>query len=142
MKKRSEKMKKEFLVLMILASLVLVMGMNGCSNKNTNSQGETANSTKMVDCGELTNPTCFSNRMNTCLPVTAKLTGNDGSSIDLTILGVENETCHFQRKINGTLDLDCYFPKGTLSFDTIGQTLGDDKGLQDVVDNACKSVGW
>lgn len=97
---------------------------------------------EMVDCGEAKDPTCFMNRMNGCLPVTVKMTGSDNkTAIELTILGIENEKCHFQRKINNVMDLNCYFPKGTLNWDTIDQTFGNDKGLQKVVDENCKS-GW
>ncbi|MEM3362650.1 MAG: hypothetical protein QXG16_05040 [Candidatus Anstonellaceae archaeon] len=98
----------------------------------------------MVDCGVLKEPSCFFSRMNNCQPVKAKLTGSDGSSIEIAILGIENEKCHFQRKINGVLNLDCYFPKGTLNPDTIDQTFGNDKGpeVKKIVDEACKSVGW
>lgn len=74
----------------------------------------------MVDCSGK-DPGCFFNRMNGCLPVTGKMTGTDGSIIEITILGVENEKCHFQRKINNVLSLDCYFPKGTLNGDTFDQ---------------------
>ena len=95
----------------------------------------------IVDCGNLVeNASCFSNRMNTCLPVTGKLTGTDGSNIEIAILGYENETCHFQRTVeNGAgQGLDCYFPKGTpLTLDLIDQTFGNDKGLQKVVDDSC-----
>lgn len=88
------------------------------------------------------NPSCFANRMIGCLPVTGKMTTTDGIPIELTILGVENETCHFQRKINNVMDMNCYFPKGTMNWDIIDQTFGNDKGLQSVVDDACKAVGW
>lgn len=98
---------------------------------------------EMVDCGQAQDPGCFLNRMNQCLPVTAKGTGSDGTTtFEVTILGIENEKCHFQRKINNALNLDCYFPKGTLNMDTLDQTFGNDKGLQKVVDDACKPVGW
>ncbi len=96
----------------------------------------------MVDCGKATDPMCFVNRMNGCLPVTVEMTGSDNKTkIELTVLGVENEKCHFQRKINNTIDLNCYFPKGTMNWNTIDQTFGNDKGLQKVVDDNCKS-GW
>ena len=96
----------------------------------------------MVDCGTATDPGCFMNRMNGCLPVTTKMVGSDNTtSIEMSILGVENEKCHFQRKINDVIDLNCYFPKGTMNWDTIDQTFGNDKGLQKVVDDACKK-GW
>lgn len=97
----------------------------------------------MVDCSGMKDPFCFVNRMNGCLPVTAKMTGTDSTTtIDITILGIENDKCHFQRKINNVLSLDCYFPKGTLNMDTLDQTFGNDKGLQKVVDDNCKSGGW
>jgi|GEM_PF-1334870 len=97
----------------------------------------------MVDCTGAADPSCFINRMNGCLPVTTKMTGtNSTTTIDITVLGIENDTCHFQRKINDVLNMDCYFPKGTLNADTLDQTFGNDKGLQKVVDAACKSVGW
>jgi hypothetical protein len=97
----------------------------------------------MIDCSKTSDPSCFLGRMNGCLPVTAKMTGSDGKTeIEITILGVENEKCHFQRKINNVLSLDCHFSKGTLNMDTLDQTFGNDKGLQKVVDDACKSIGW
>ena len=145
-------MKKGLLIGAILASLVFVIGASGCGQNatgtqtpaNSTVQKETVNSNQMVDCGKMENPTCFTDRMNQCLPVTAKMTGTDNSVIELTILGVENETCHFQRTVssNSALNLDCHFPKGTMNMDTIAQTFGTDKGLQKVVDAACKSVGW
>ncbi|MDP2856016.1 MAG: hypothetical protein Q8N90_02730 [bacterium] len=95
----------------------------------------------MVDCSEEKDPGCFINRMNGCLPVTAKMTG-DGKTIELIILGVENDKCHFQRKIDNVLNLDCYFPKGTMNMNTLDQTFGNDKGLQKVVDDNCTSGGW
>ena len=101
---------------------------------------------EMVDCGEAKDPSCFLSRMNGCLPVTAKMIGSDGkTAIEITILGIENDKCHFQRKINNVLDLDCYFSKGTLNMDTLGQMFGNDKGLQKVVDDACTCpppAGW
>ena len=136
-------MKKWILTALILSSLIFVMGASGCgSSSTTDTPNETADPNQMIDCGKMEDPFCFLNRMNACLPVTAKMTGSDGSTaIEMTILGVENETCHFQRKINNVLDLNCYFPKGTMNKDTLDQTFGNDRGLQKVVDDACKS-GW
>lgn len=125
-------------ILLIIGFLILTN--NKTSNENGGSQNEN-DINQMVDCGKLTNPSCFANRMNECLSVTAELTATDGSAIGITILGVENETCHFQRKINNAVDLNCYFPKGTMNWDAIDQTFGNDKGLQSVVDEACTS-GW
>jgi len=99
--------------------------------------------TTIVDCGQAQDPGCFMNRMNGCLPVTAKMMGSDGkTSIEITILGVEDEKCHFQRKLNNVLDLDCRFPKGTLNSNTLDQMFGNDKGLQKVVDDACSRPGF
>jgi len=98
---------------------------------------------EMVVCTEASDPSCFFGRMNGCLPVTGKMTGSDGkTTIEVTVLGVENEKCHFQRKINNVLDLDCHFPKGTMNGDTFDQMFGNDKGLQKVVDDACSRPGW
>ena len=112
-----------------------------------NKEDLTVANQKMVDCGLAEDPGCFMNRMNGCLPVTTKMTGSDAkTAIEVTILGVENEKCHFQRKINNIMDLNCFFPKGTMNSDTFNQMFGNDKGLQKVVDDACKypteNVGW
>jgi len=108
----------------------------------TGTQTSAADQT-MVDCSGMSDPSCFINRMSQCLPVTAKMTGSDNkTAIEITILGVENDTCHFQRKINDVLNLDCHFPKGTMNMDTLDQTFGNDKGLQKVVDDACSRPGW
>lgn len=97
----------------------------------------------MIDCGMMDNPQCFTNRMSDCLPVTGKLTATDGSTeIELTILGLDfsnGTTCHFQRKVGGVVNLNCYFPVKEMSWNLIDQTFGNDKGLQSVVDSACKS---
>lgn len=110
---------------------------------NETASSET-NDTIMVDCTESQDPmSCFVNRMNNCLPVTTKMTGSDSDTkIEITVVGIENEKCHFQRKINDSLNLDCYFQKGTLSSDTLDQMFGNDKGLKSVVDDACKTSGW
>ena len=145
------------LVLIIVGGGIFVLGFlghNGATGGSNNGQPLTAASssvaqtsttsaadTQMVDCGAMKDPTCFFNRLNGCLPVKAELTGTDGSKIEISILGVENNTCHFQRKINDAVNLNCFFPKGTLTWDAIDQTFGNDKGLQKVVDAACQT-GW
>ena len=135
----------------ILIGLIFISGC-GTPDNNPSAAGAGSNAQKtvtpvneseMVDCSKSDDQMCFVNRMNQCLPVTAKMTGSDGSTaIEITVLGIENETCHFQRKINNAMDLDCYFPKGTMNMDTLDQTFGNDKGLQQVVDDACMTPGW
>ncbi len=75
--------------------------------------------------------------MDKCLPVSAKVTGAGNEVIEIIVLGKENKTCHFQRKINNILNLDCYFPGETITSDIMDQTFGNDKGLQDLVDKSC-----
>jgi hypothetical protein len=129
-------------VLVIGGGLFFFLSNKGEQKENEINQQASVDDKTMVDCGLATDPGCFMNRMNGCLPVTAKMTGSDNkTAIEITILGVENEACHFQRKINNIIDLDCFFPKGTMNGDTLGQIFGDDKGLQKVVDDACKK-GW
>ncbi|MDD5043840.1 MAG: hypothetical protein PHD51_04265 [Patescibacteria group bacterium] len=144
-----------YIIIVILVLIVIGGGIFLLCNKGAEEEGEPttaspsteaqtpATDKEMVDCGKAEDPFCFVNRMNQCLPVTAKMMGSDGvTSIEITILGVENEKCHFQRKINDVANLDCYFPKGTLNMDTLDQTFGNDKGLQKVVDDACSPAGW
>jgi PBP1b-binding outer membrane lipoprotein LpoB len=142
---------KNIIIAMVIIGVLVLSGCAGTTQQkttekeiNTGVQEETqASASEMVDCGKAEDPSCFLNRMNSCLPVTAKMTGTDGSTaIDITILGIVNDTCHFQRKLNDVLNLDCYFPKGTMNMDTLDQTFGNDKGLQKVVDDNCKSPGW
>ncbi len=136
-----------------ISVLVVILFLSGCAQKETQTSDNKGDATKsvavapveteMVDCGKTEDPSCFLKRMNECLPVTAKMIGSDGSTnIEITVLGIENEKCHFQRKLNDVLNLDCYFPKGTMNMDTLDQTFGNDKGLQKVVDDACKTPGW
>jgi len=140
------------LVLIIVGGSFFFLNNKSGQEKNETDQPATSSSStstqssvsdeKMYDCGLAKDPMCFVNRMNGCLPVTVKMVASDNKTeIKLTILGVENEKCHFQREINNVIDLNCLFPKGTMNWDTIDQTFGNDKGLQKVVDDACKS-GW
>jgi len=128
------------LALIIIGGAVFFMSNNEAGQKGIETVQQ-ANG-EMFDCGEASDPGCFMNRMGACSPVTVKMMSNDGkTAIRLSILGVENDKCHFQRKLDEVLNLDCYFPKGTLSWDAIDQTFGNEKGLQSVVDSACKSAG-
>ncbi len=136
-------MKKGVLITLIVVGvvLVLIVGFFMFANNGNNSSEQGVDTDKMVDCGMMTNPSCFSNRMQNCLPVTTELTATDGTTkIDLTILGFVNETCHFQRKVSNVLNLDCYFPSGALNWDLVDQTFGNDKGLQSIVDSSCTNV--
>jgi hypothetical protein len=108
-------------------------------NKGGDPKKASADSNQMVDCGVMDNPGCFLSRMNECLPVTGWFMSGENKVV-MTVLGVENNTCHFQRNINDVLNMNCYFPEGILSSDILAQTLGDDKGLQSVVDEACKNI--
>lgn len=135
--------KGSYIIIAILVLIVVGGGIFVLSNRGAE-EGTQApvTETGMVDCGLAKDPMCFANRMNGCLPVTVEMTGSDNTTkIELTVLGVENEKCHFQRKINDVTDLNCFFPKGTMNWDVIDQTFGNDKGLQKVVDDNCKS-GW
>ncbi|MFH0977789.1 MAG: hypothetical protein V1837_00665 [Candidatus Woesearchaeota archaeon] len=147
------KKRVEFLVLILAATLFLcgcaqtekptVENKAGLASTEQDVVAPVANEMAMVDCSKTKDSFCFINRMNQCLPVTTKMIGSDGTtSIEMTILGQVNKTCHFQRKINDVMNLECYFPKGTMNMDTIDQTFGNDKGLQKVVDDNCKLPGW
>lgn len=128
-------------VLLLLIIGFFILTNNSDNSRNNGAQEQNTDSNQMIDCGKIDNPTCFSNRMQNCLPVTAEMTATDGATrIDLTVLGSVNETCHFQRKINEVLNMDCYFPSGQLTWDLIDQTFGNDKGLQSIVDSSCRNV--
>jgi len=135
----------------VISVLVVILLLSGCGQKGTQTPSSekgvvSTTENEMIDCSKIKDPSCFINRMNQCLPVTTQMTGSDGSTIDITILGIVNETCHFQRKINNVLNLNCYFPKGTMNMDTLDQTFGNDRGVQKVVDDACRfstaESGW
>jgi PBP1b-binding outer membrane lipoprotein LpoB len=148
-------MKNKFTFLISILALMLLI--SGCAQKGAEApagenKGAGANVEEkvaapdvnaMVDCSKADDPMCFIKRMNQCLPVTVNMMGNDNATtIEITVLGQVNDTCHFQRKINNALNLDCYFPKGTLNAETLDQTFGNDKGLQKVVDDNCHQAGW
>jgi len=141
-----------YIVIGVLVLVIVVGGFFFLTNKKGGQQGTQSSAsnqetqtpvadTTMVDCGTAEDPSCFMGRANSCLPVKVKMVGSDKKTqIDLTILGIENDKCHFQRKLNGNLNLNCYFPKGTNIWNAIDQTFGNDRGLQKVVDDAC--AGW
>ncbi len=133
-----------YVIIVILALIVIGGGALLLTNKGAEEAAQApVTESGMVDCGKAKDPGCFMGRMSECLPVTIEMTASDNiTKIDLTILGIENEKCHFQRKLNDVVDLNCYFPKGTMNWDTIDQTFGNDKGLQQVVDDACERAGW
>ncbi|MDD5032042.1 MAG: hypothetical protein PHR36_03270 [Patescibacteria group bacterium] len=137
-----------YIVIAVLVLVIIGGGLffffiyNSAQEETTAGQAPKADE-KMVDCRGAEDPFCFISRMDQCLPVTTKMLGSDNKTvIEITVSGIENETCHFQRKINNTLDLDCYFPKGTLNTKTLDQMFGNERGLQKVVDDACTPAGW
>jgi hypothetical protein len=132
-------MKKSIIIGLIIGIVVIVaIVLLILSNKSNESIEET---NQMVDCGMMTNPECLMNRMNTCLPVTGKLMATDEvTEIGLIVLGVENETCHFQRSINNTIDVECYFPGQTITWNMIDQLFGNEQGVQSLIDTSCTLV--
>ncbi len=135
-------MKKNiFIIAIIFIGIILFFIFSNTKNQNTNTSNQLP-SNEMVDCGTMDNPSCFMNRMSGCLPVKGTLIGTDGTPIEISILGQENDKCHFQRKLNNIIDLNCYFLKGTMNWDTIDQTFGNEKGLQQIVDDNCTKGGW
>jgi hypothetical protein len=124
-----------------LVLILIVVGFFVFSNKNIEDAQVEHNQTSMVDCGMMKNPSCFNNRMGDCLPVTGTMIATDGATqITLTIFGVEGDKCHYQRKINNVVNMNCNFPIDAMSWDIIDQTFGNDKGFQQIVDESCKSV--
>jgi len=146
--------KSLYIIIGIIVLIVIGGGIFFLTNKGAEKGGEVVPSSStsitsqvpasdmtMVDCGTAKDPSCFIGRANSCLPVKVKMVGSDNKTeIELIVLGIENDKCHFQRKLNGTLNLNCYFPKGTNMMNAIDQTFGNDHGLQKVVDDAC--AGW
>ena len=146
--------KSLYVIIGIIVLIVIGGGIFFLTNKGAEKEGEVvpssstsitsqvpAGDTTMVDCGTAEDPSCFMGRANSCLPVKVKMIGSDNKTeIELIVLGIENDKCHFQRKLNGTLNLNCYFPKETDIWNAIDQTFGNDHGLQKVVDDAC--AGW
>ena len=132
-------MKRILVIFLILALTIFLV--NGCGNQNNpnNPQEEVNTSNQMVNCTDVDGPMCFLDRMSVCLPVTASMTGAGNVSIEITVIGLENETCHFQRKINDIPSLNCFFPKGTFNSSVLDQTFGNDKGLQPFVDTYCRT---
>ncbi len=142
--------KKTLSLLIIVVILVVIGGLYfALGNKGGQQEPEIVTQTPteieepvadqtMVDCGKAENPECFMGRANSCLPVKIQMVASDNiTPIELTILGIEDEKCHFQRKVNNVMDLNCYFPKGTNIMNAVDQSFGNDHGLQEVVDTAC-----
>jgi hypothetical protein len=144
------KNKKSLYIIIVVLVLIVIGGLLVISNKGerkentlpSNTEQTVGNNQPVFDCGLAKDPSCFINKMTDCSPVTIKMMSSDNkASFDLTILGIENQTCHFQRKVNDVTDLNCFSPKGIMNWNTIDQTFGNEKGLQKVVDDACKK-GW
>jgi hypothetical protein len=137
-------MKKGVIIGLVIAVvlILIVVGFFIFSNKNIeDAQVEHNQNLAMVDCGAMDNPSCMLNRMTGCLPVTGTMTATDGTTqITLTIIGVEGDKCHYQRKINNVVNMNCNFPIDAMCWDIIDQTFGNDKGFQQIVDESCKSV--
>ncbi len=136
-------MKKNVL---LFSMIVLISMLSGCNTGNqpnlenaANNAQNNALNTSMVDCTGNQNPSCFLERLGPCLPTTVKMSGTGGVEITLIVSGYVNEKCHFQRTVAGNsfLNLDCYFPKGTLNSNVLDQTFGNDHGLQKLVDESC-----
>lgn len=132
-------MKRGLMISIVMGVVVLlVLGFFVFTN-NAGNETEDKSSIQMMDCGMMQNPSCFTSRMIQCLPVTAQLTAVDGALIDIIILGIENNKCHFQRKANGIENLNCYFSMNDLDsgWDLIDQTFGNEKGLKRIIDASC-----
>ncbi len=136
-------MKKEALIGIIIGSL-LILGAGIFIFLNLGSSPPEQNiddPNQMVDCGKMQSSECFAERMKECMPVTGQLVGpTDESIIEITILGEEDGKCHFERKKDDVLNIDCYFSKENLSWAFVEQAFGIEKGLKSVVEESCTVV--
>ena len=126
----------------VLLAVIVFFVLSNTAGDEGSQEANTGDSVQVKDCGNMdNNPNCFISRANECLPVKGDMIATDGTTtITLTVLGIENATCHFQRAINSVIDYNCYFPGTTMNWDLVDQTFGNDKGLQSVIDESCTIV--
>jgi len=132
-------MKNWMLVSLILISLVIVMGVSGCSAPANNSSAAGAGSSiqKTAD-GKIicTDPPCLGQNFASCTPAQTTMS-SEGQSITITIQGLVNEKCHFTMVFGNVTAADCYFNKADLTDKVLNQMFGNKEGQDAIISAAC-----
>jgi hypothetical protein len=136
-------MKNWMLVSLILISLVIIMGVSGCSAPATNSNadntaaGTGSNIQKTAD-GKIicADPSCLGQNFASCTPAQITMS-SEGQSITITIHGLVNEKCHFTMVFGNVTAADCYFNKADLTDKVLNQMFGNKEGQDAIISAAC-----
>lgn len=130
-------MKDWLLTLLILASLIFVMGVSGCSAPSSNA-GTGSNVQKTAD-GKIicADPSCLGQNFASCTPAQTTMS-SEGQSITITIQGLVNEKCHFTMVFGDVTAADCYFNKADLTDKILNQMFGNQEGQDAIIAAACK----
>jgi len=81
---------------------------------------------------------CIAANFYSCTPAELIMTDpNSTTSITLSVLGTENEKCHYQMNAAGH-GLDCFFAKESLNENVLNQMFGNEVGQAKIVSDSCK----
>ncbi|HRY76899.1 MAG TPA: hypothetical protein P5524_01915 [Candidatus Paceibacterota bacterium] len=94
----------------------------------------TANAEKVV----CTDGPCIASHFYGCTSAEIAITDpNSTTTVTVSVLGTENDKCHFQMNVAGH-GLDCLFAKENLNESVLNQVFGNEAGQSQVVSNSCQ----
>lgn len=122
---------KVIIAAFILIGLIFISGCNTPAN-NSNTGGQTAN--EKVICKDLS---CIGSNFPSCKP-SELIMNSGGQSVTISILGFENEKCHYTMAFGNVTSANCYFNKEDLTEKVLNQMFGNKEGQDAIIAQACK----
>ncbi len=121
----------------IMSILVIVLFLSGCGQKQaapstTTVQGQQA-AAGPVKCNDVP---CLGRNFPSCTPAELVMSSG-GQSVKISILGFENERCHYTMAFGNITTADCHFKKENLNNQVLNQLFGNKEGQDAVIAEAC-----
>lgn len=131
-------MKPKYYFLTLIILLIGMIFIIGCNKQTTQTstppQASQSQQSGPVKCND---PPCLAPRFFSCIP--AELVMSSGNqSVKISVLGLENERCHFTMVFGNVTAADCYFKKEDLTEKVLNQMFGNQEGQDAIIAEACK----
>lgn len=126
-------MKNTFKILVYPVALVVVILLSGCGQKAAEqtipdknmAPAKTASEKEIIACGS--DQSCLHTNFLACQPAEFKMPFMEQSEYSISIIGKENESCHYKMNVTGQPVNDCLLPMNLLNDDRFGHFFGQEK---------------
>lgn len=130
-------MEKRYLIIFlgILVLVGLLVSGAGCGETPSSGNQSQENATGPKNCTQ--DSSCLKQNFISCQPAVFSMPFGENNTYDITVYGIENNTCHFKTSAMGRSS-DCFYPLNETTNAAFAHFFGQDKTGTECLSEACK----